>query len=158
MDRSAKFMELKHSPAHLEPSHPDLFWYGIHGVEALFTVMGAGCESVVRVSTEDTEFVTGTGTVAVWAFREFEVIKAGGGTAGEKGIAGWTYQAIALSSILLLSSKRANHRSKPKSWKSAFMEAADESKRQGGVPVSIAEVMKKASAKATQRIKELQAK
>lgn len=31
------------SPAHLEPSHPDLFWYGIHGVEALFTVMGAGC-------------------------------------------------------------------------------------------------------------------
>jgi len=36
------------SPMHLEPHHPDLFWYGIHGVETLFTIMGPGCESVER--------------------------------------------------------------------------------------------------------------
>ncbi|MCW5559976.1 MAG: Gfo/Idh/MocA family oxidoreductase, partial [Verrucomicrobiae bacterium] len=36
------------SPAHLEKTHPDLFWYGVHGVESLFTVMGTGCESVRR--------------------------------------------------------------------------------------------------------------
>ncbi len=36
------------SPLHIEPHHPDLFWYGIHGVEALYTVMGRGCVSVSR--------------------------------------------------------------------------------------------------------------
>ena len=30
-------------PCEVEPHHPELFWYGIHGVEALFTVMGTGC-------------------------------------------------------------------------------------------------------------------
>ena len=32
--------------ASLEPTHPDLYWYGIHGVEILYTVMGTGCRSV----------------------------------------------------------------------------------------------------------------
>ena len=36
------------SPATLEKSHPDLFWYGIHGVEILFTIMGTGCKQVTR--------------------------------------------------------------------------------------------------------------
>lgn len=35
-----------YSPAPLEPSHTDLYWYGIHGVEMLYTVMGAGCQEV----------------------------------------------------------------------------------------------------------------
>lgn len=30
------------SPATLEKTHSDLFWYGIHGVEMLFTVLGTG--------------------------------------------------------------------------------------------------------------------
>lgn len=30
------------APCPLEPHHPDLFWYGIHGVEPLFTIMGPG--------------------------------------------------------------------------------------------------------------------
>ncbi len=47
------------SPCSMEPSHSDLYWYGIHGVETLFTCMGAGCESVTRVSTEDAEVVVG---------------------------------------------------------------------------------------------------
>src|SRR5437773_5156117 len=41
------------SPASLEKTHPDLFWYGIHGVESLFTVMGTGCETVSRKATAD---------------------------------------------------------------------------------------------------------
>ena len=68
------------SPAHLEPHHPDLFWYGIHGVESLFTVMGPGCVSVKRSTTDDGKIeVTGTwqdGRVGI--FREG---KGYGGTA-----------------------------------------------------------------------------
>jgi len=48
-----------YSPSKLDPTHPDLFWYGIHGVETLFTVMGPGCQSVQRTQTEGTEIVTG---------------------------------------------------------------------------------------------------
>src|SRR5262245_32980331 len=48
-----------YGPCSLEEHHPDLFWYGIHGVETLFTIMGPGCESASRVQTNDTEMVTG---------------------------------------------------------------------------------------------------
>ncbi len=41
------------SPCELEPHHPDLFWYGVHGVESLFTVMGTGCQTVRRGVTPD---------------------------------------------------------------------------------------------------------
>jgi hypothetical protein len=42
-----------------EPHHPDLFWYGIHAVEGLFSVMGPGCESVTRVESGDVTVVVG---------------------------------------------------------------------------------------------------
>jgi predicted dehydrogenase len=48
-----------YSPATLEPHHPDLFWYGIHGVEILYTIMGPGCETVTRFMTSDTDIVVG---------------------------------------------------------------------------------------------------
>ena len=47
-------------PCSLEEHHPDLFWYGVHGMETLYTIMGTGCEKVVRVQTKGTELVTGT--------------------------------------------------------------------------------------------------
>ena len=48
-----------YSPAKYEPHHPDLFWYGVHGVEILFTVMGPDIKSVNRVYMEGTDLVTG---------------------------------------------------------------------------------------------------
>ena len=47
------------SPATLEPNHPDFFWYGIHGVEILYTVLGTGCDTVTRFHTDDTDYVVG---------------------------------------------------------------------------------------------------
>jgi predicted dehydrogenase len=49
------------SPVNIEPTHPDLYWYGVHGCESLYTVMGTGCVSVKRGKTEDgKDMVTGT--------------------------------------------------------------------------------------------------
>ena len=46
-------------PCSLEPTHVDLFWYGIHGVEMLYTAMGTGCQQVTQFSTEGADMVVG---------------------------------------------------------------------------------------------------
>ena len=38
------------SPLHVEPHHPDLFWYGSTAWRRLFTIMGPGCQTVTRVA------------------------------------------------------------------------------------------------------------
>lgn len=48
-----------YTPGTLEPSHADMAWYGIHGIEALFTVMGTGCVSVNRMSSEGSDVIVG---------------------------------------------------------------------------------------------------
>ncbi|ERJ59674.1 Gfo/Idh/MocA family protein [Sphingobacterium paucimobilis] len=48
-----------YSPAALEPSHPDFFWYGIHAVEMLITAMGVGCKSLNRTHTDGTDIIVG---------------------------------------------------------------------------------------------------
>ena len=40
------------------PFHPDLFYYGIHGVEALYTVMGRGCDRLTRKVAADSDVTT----------------------------------------------------------------------------------------------------
>ena len=47
------------SPASLEPTNPGLFWYGVHGVEILYTFMGAGCEKVRCTSTDKYDIAVG---------------------------------------------------------------------------------------------------
>ncbi len=46
-------------PAHLEPTNPGFFWYGIHGVEILYTIMGRGCRAVQCMSTADGDLAIG---------------------------------------------------------------------------------------------------
>jgi predicted dehydrogenase len=78
-----------YGPCSLEPHHPDLFWYGIHGVEVLFTIMGTGCREVTRVQTEGFEHVTGTWQDGrIGTFRGIRQGAAGYGAMvyGDKGI------------------------------------------------------------------------
>lgn len=48
-----------YSPHHSEPTHPDFGFYGIHGVETLYTVMGTGCKEVSRVHSDYGDIVSG---------------------------------------------------------------------------------------------------
>ena len=48
-----------YSPHKVEPTHPDFGFYGIHGVETLYTAMGTGCESVNRMSSDRGDVVVG---------------------------------------------------------------------------------------------------
>jgi hypothetical protein len=138
-------------PCSLEEHHPDLFWYGIHGVESLFTVMGTGCESVARVQTKGTDLVTGTWDGGrVGTFRGIRQGKSDYGAVafGSKGIVvGQGYGGY--EPLLVEIAKFFRTGKPPVSAEEtleifAFMEAADESKRQGGKPVTLESVMKKA--------------
>ena len=78
-----------YSPEHWEPLHTDLYWYGIHGVEILYTIMNTGCQRVRRVLTDNTDLVIGEWTgQRLGTFRgDLAGHQAYGGTAfGTKGV------------------------------------------------------------------------
>jgi hypothetical protein len=139
-----------YTPASIEPSHPDLFWYGIHGVEMLFTVMGTGCKEVVRVHQPDTDIVVGT-----WNDGRLGTVRGGragriglGGTAfGEKGnhdIGPYEgYKPLVIEILKFFRTGTPPVDSEETIEIFTFMEAADESKRRGGQPVQLEEVLKK---------------
>lgn len=149
------------SPASLEPHHPDLYWYGVHGCESLYTVMGTGCLSVKRSKTPEGFIeVTGNwGDGRVGTFREADR-KAKGGpyggrVVGEKGEAAvGSFDGYEVLLVAVLESFRTG---KPAVSAEetlelyAFMEAADESKRRGGAEVTLAEVLAKARAEVAGR-------
>jgi len=146
---------LSYGPCSLEEHHPDLFWYGIHGVEVLFTIMGSGCESVTCTATPGTHVVTG-----VWpggrigTFRGIRTGKSGYGAY----VFGTTGSGVTEDrkgggyGPMLVEIAKFFRTGKPPIAKEttinlvAFMEAADESKKLGGKSVSIAEIMERAKA------------
>jgi predicted dehydrogenase len=135
-----------YGPCEIEPHHPDLFWYGVHGVEALFTVLGTGCETVQRKTTPAGKIeVVGTwvdGRSGV--FREDEHFHGlAKGEKGETSIGSFDGYAPLLVEIMKFFNTRAVP-VKPEETLEilAFMEAADRSKQLGGIPVRISEVLK----------------
>jgi predicted dehydrogenase len=152
-----------YGPCSLEPHHPDLFWYGIHGVETLFTIMGRGCEKVARVHTKDCDLVTGTWKGGrVGTFRGIRRGKSGYGATvfGTKGIAAADstggYAPLVQEICKFFRTGRPPVSAEETIEMFAFMEAADESKRQGGAPVPLEAVLRRAAAEAERRLPELE--
>jgi predicted dehydrogenase len=143
------------SPCTLEKTHPDLFWYGIHGVETLFAVMGTGCKTVTRSSTSDTDVVVGVWSDGrIGTFRGTRSGKGGygGNVFGEKGTmalgpyAGYDPLLIKILEFFKTGTDPVKREETIEIF--AFMQAADISKSKGGAPVEadkvLADAMKQA--------------
>ena len=136
-------------PCEIEPHHPDLFWYGIHAVEALYTVMGRGCQTIVRTHTPHADVVTG-----VWSDGRVGTMRGNRNTKGSFGLTVFgsvgivspelkvNYSPLLKDVVKFFQTRVAPVTPEETIEIIAFMEAADESKRRGGAPVSIAEVIK----------------
>lgn len=144
-----------YSQSRAAPGHPDLFWYGVHGVDVLYSLMGTGCQTVRAVQTEFTEQVTGVwddGTVGTYrAIREHTGKTGLGATVfGSAGIAHVNayYDYVPLVEAIVAFFRNGTSPVPVSEMVEvfAYMEAADESKRRGGAPVSLNEVMAKATA------------
>ena len=151
-----------YSPCELEETHPDFFWYGIHGVEILYTVMGIGCKSVVRVHTEDTDVAVGTwndGRVGTFRGTRTGQHLYGGTAYGEKGnallgpIEG--YKPLLTEIIQFFHTGNPPVKAEDTLEIYAFMEAADESKRRKGASVNLDEIWQHAGKDAQKELKEL---
>jgi hypothetical protein len=143
---------ISYGPAHLEEHHPDFFWYGVHPAEALFTVMGRGCESVVRTASADTDVVTGTwsgGRLGILHGLRTKPLPHKVTIFGTKSVAeqkpdGDSYAPLVREIMRFFETGVSPVAAEETIELFAFMEAADESKRRGGVPVKLSEVLEKA--------------
>lgn len=141
------------SPAHLEKTHMDFSWYGIHGVEMLYTVMGTGCKSVSRTHTADADVVVGLwNDDRIGTFRGIRYKKSGygGNVYGENSIepldGAGGYNPLLVEVVKFFDTGKAPVSPEETLEIFAFMEAADESKRKGGQVVTLESVMQKAKA------------
>ena len=143
------------SPAHLESTHPDLYWYGVHGCESLCTVMGPGCISVHRGTTPDGKIeVTGSwpgGRTGIFREENGQDRKGYGGKAvgesGESPVGSYDgYDVLLFEIVQMFRTGKPPVSAEEMLELYAFMEAADESKRRGGAEVTLEEVLAKARA------------
>lgn len=133
-----------YTPAVLEASHPDFFWYGIHGVEMLFTALGTGCKTISRTHTKDTDVIVGT-----WEDGRIGTVR--GVRAGKTGYGGTVYCEKSIVTLGTLKgydpllkkiveffdTGKAPFDPKETLEIAAFIEAADESKAGNGKVVDI---------------------
>jgi hypothetical protein len=144
------------SPMSTESHHPDLFWYGIHGVEPLYTIMGTGCVSVSR-----TDSPLSTVVVGKWKdgrLGSYRGLKKGYyysftayGT--KKVMQGAKYEGYEPAVEAMCEFFKTGKPPVPREESIeiyAFMEAADVSKKAGGKPVLIADILAEAQKKSAE--------
>src|SRR6266567_3709786 len=138
---------------------PDMFFYGIHGIEPLYALMGTGCESVTRIQTEDTDVVSGVwkdGRVGTYRGirknrADFGAVAFGSKAIVQSGREGG-YEELCQEIGRFFKTGKVPVQPEETIEIFAFMEAADESKRQGGAPGSLADVLAKAKAEAASKL------
>ena len=155
-DATPALAALSYGPAPVLPHHPDLYFYGIHPTEALFTVMGPGCEEVRRVSGSDISVVTGVwqggrvGTLHALHSQpmdspHYKVVRFGEKNVVEQKSQG-DYTPMLREIVKFFQTRQPPLSAKETLEIYAFMEAAEESKRLDGQPVRLREVLMKAGA------------
>jgi len=149
-----------YSPAPSEPSHPDFSWYGIHGVEILYTIMGTGCKEVARMSSEGTDVVTGLWEDGRLGRGNRTGKHIYGGTAicdsGAVIAGGYEGYACLLTEILKFFKTKLVPVSATETLELfTFMAASNESKRLGGKPVSMKQTFEKAEKQAQKKLSKL---
>jgi hypothetical protein len=141
------------SPVNVEPTHPELFWYGIHGCESLFTAMGPGCQTVQRSLDNDGKVVVkgiwNNGRTGVFRQENGKDRKGYGGTAittqGEKKLGAYEgYDPLLVAIVDFFRTGRPPVSPEETQEIYAFMAASEESKSHNGKAVSIAETLDKA--------------
>ena len=135
------------SPATLDQSHTDLYWYGIHGVELLFTVMGPGCKVVQRVSGAETDIVVGTwqdGRVGIFRGTRNGPHAYGGHVFADKAVVSlddYNGNTALLNQIVqFFDTGKAPVPAEQTLEIYRFMTAADESKKRNGAAVLLADI------------------
>lgn len=135
-----------YSPAKLEATHPDFYWYGIHGVEMLFALMGTGCKNVTRIHTADTDVVVGEwedGRLGTFRGTRSGKSDYGGTAFGEKGnkplgkFGGYNPLLEQIINFFDTGTPPFDYRQTLEIC--AFIEAADASKEKGGQTVAMRE-------------------
>ena len=142
------------------PGHPDLFYYGIHGCDMLFTIMGPGCKTVTRMKTPKADLVAGVwndGRLGTYRGILEGQVGYGATVFCEKGIAGGGkfegYEPLLVEIAKFFKTGKAPVTAEHTLEIYAFMEAADESVRQEGRPVSVEGTLTKARKEADARRK-----
>jgi hypothetical protein len=142
-------------PCSYQSGTPDFFFYGIHGIEALYTLMGTGCETVVRSKGGDHDIATGIwkdGRIGsyrgiVKGKAEFGAVAYGSKAVLQAGKSG-SYEPLCREIARFFKTGKVPVTPDETLEILTFMEAADESLRQGGKPVALADVLAKAKAEA----------
>jgi len=140
------------SPCETEPHHPELFWYGVHGVESLFTVMGTGCKTVQRTNSEDGSIkIIGTwegGRTGIYLEKNGYggVARADKGEAKVGSFDGYTPLLEEIMKFFQTGIAPVKQNETIEIF--AFMQGAQESKDAGGKVIQIRDVLKRHKAKA----------
>ncbi len=134
-------------PGPLEEHHQlDLSWYAIHPIEMLFTLMGPGVEQVTRTYTPDADVVTGVwkdgriGTVrAIRPYSTFgAVIFRHKGQPIVANVVESGYSPLLLEIVKFIQTGVPPVPNRETLEIYSFMDAAQQSRDKGGIPVKIA--------------------
>ena len=155
-----------YSPHKVEPTHPDFGFYGIHGIETLYTLMGPGCVEVNRMNSPEMADVV----VGKWAdgrIGTFRGIVSGpaiyGGTAytadGAVAAGGYAGYKVLLNQILdYFKTGVAPVPAEETLEIFAFMKASNMSRDRGGAIVTLKEAYAEGQKEADQLLKKNNAK